>query len=95
MAQLDPPSEDPMLMELLAAAAGPIAPIGDGPLAEAEGGDDRPGGTAVAEQCDHEGDQIGGFLEPVERRVASGGEGAAASEASITPVFAAMDGDVA
>mgnify|MGYP003429393401 CR=1 FL=1 len=39
MAQIDPPSEDPMLMELLAVTAGAIAPIGDGPLIEAEGGD--------------------------------------------------------
>ena len=41
MPQLDLPSEDPMLVELLAMAAGPIAPVGDGPLVEAEGGDDR------------------------------------------------------
>src|SRR3954453_13257795 len=95
MAQLDLAAEDPMPMELLSMAAGPIAPIGDGPLIEAEGGDDRLDGTAVAEQCDHEGHQIGGFLEPVERCVASGGEGAAASGASITPVFVTMDGEVA
>ena len=76
-------------------AAGPIAPIGDGPLVEAEGGDDRLDGTAMAEQGDHEGHQIDGLLEPVERGIAGGGEGAAAGGASITPFLAAMDGDVA
>jgi len=75
-------SEDPMLMELLSMAAGPVAPIGDGPLIKAEGGDDGLDWAAVAEQCGHEGHQIGGFLEPVERGVAGGGEGAAASGAS-------------
>src|SRR3954453_23266423 len=35
------------------------------------------------------------FLEPVERGITSGGEGAAAGRASITPVSLAMDGDVA
>jgi hypothetical protein len=95
MAQLDLPPEDPMLMGLLVMAAGPVAPIGDGPLIEAEGGDDGLDGAAVAKECDHEGDQIGGFLEPVERGIASGGEGAAAGGASITSVLAAMDMDVA
>ena len=47
MAQLDLPPEDPMLMGLLAVAAGPVAPIGDGPRIEAEGGDDGLDGAAV------------------------------------------------
>ncbi len=38
MAQLDLTSKDPMLMELLSMAAGPITPIGDGSFVEAEGG---------------------------------------------------------
>ena len=95
MAQLDLTSKHPMFMAPLTMAAGPIAPIGDGPLIEAEGGDDGLDGTAVAEECDHEGHQIGGFLEPVERGVMSGGEGSAASGASITLFLAAMNGDVA
>src|SRR5947209_6721106 len=84
-----------MLMEPLAMAAGPIPPVGDGPLVEAEGGDDRLDRAAVAEERDHEGHQVDGSLQPVERGVASSGEGAAAGGASITPLLAAMDGDVA
>src|SRR3954451_3705386 len=95
MAQLDLAAEDPMPMELLSMAAGPIAPVGDGPLVEAEGGDDRLDGTAVAEECDHEGHQVDVRLEPVERGVAGGGEGGATGRASITEFLAAMDGDVA
>ena len=84
-----------MLVEPLTVAAGPIAPVGDGPLVEPEGGDDRLDRTAMAEQGDHEGHQIDGLLESVERSIAGGGEGAAADGASITPFLAAMDGDVA
>ena len=95
MAQLDLPSEDPMVMDLPSMAAGPIAPIGDGPLVEAEGGDDGLDGTAMTEECDDEGDQIDVVLEPVERGVASGVVGAAAGRASIAAMLAAVDGDVA
>ena len=38
--------------------------------------------TAVAEQGDHDGHQVGGLLEAVERGVAGGGEGAAAGRCS-------------
>ena len=55
MPQLDLPSEDPMVREPPSMAAGAIAPIGDGPLIEAEGGDDGLDGTAVAEECDRDG----------------------------------------
>ena len=93
--QLDLPSEDPMVVELAGVSAGPVAPVGDGPLVEPEGGDDRLDRTAVAEQGDHEGHQIGGLLEPVERGVAGGGEGPAAGRASVAAFLAAMDADVA
>ena len=35
-------------MDGLSMAAGPVAPVGDGPLVEAEGGDDRLDRAAVA-----------------------------------------------
>ena len=95
MPQLDLALKDPMLVELLTMAAGPIAPVGDGPLVEPEGGDDRLDRTAMAEEGDHEGHQIDGLLESVERSIAGGGEGATAGGASVTPFLAAMDGDVA
>src|SRR3954451_25149262 len=38
---------------------------------------------------------VGGDLEPVEGRIASGGEGPATDGAAIPPSLAAMDGDVA
>src|SRR3954454_6373529 len=95
MPQLDLASKDPMLMEELTMAAGPVTPVGDGPFVEAEGGDDRLDGTAVAEEGDHEGHQVDGLLEPVERSIAGGGECATAGGASVTPFLAAMDGDVA
>ena len=79
----------------LAVPAGPVAPVGDGPLVEPEGGDDRLDRTAVAEQGDHDGHQVDGLLEAVERGVAGGGEGAAAGRAAVAPFLAAMDADVA
>ena len=47
-----------MLVDVLAVPAGPVAPVGDGPLVEPEGGDDRLERAAVAEQGEHEGDQV-------------------------------------
>src|SRR4051794_6867320 len=84
-----------MLVELVSVSAGPVPPVGDGALVEPEGGDDGLDGTAMAEECDDEGDQVGGDLEPVEGRIASGGEGPATDGAAIPPFLAAMDGDVA
>src|SRR5512135_1440079 len=75
--------------------ARPILPGGDRPLIEPEGGDDGLHRTAVAEQGDHDGHQVDGFLEAVERRVARGGESLAAGEASVTTLLPAMHADVA
>src|SRR5947209_2148548 len=83
MPRLDLPSKHPMLVELARVSAGPIAPIGDRSLVEPDGGDDRPDRTAMAEQGDHEGHQIDGLLEAVERSTASGGECVAADGTSM------------
>src|SRR4029078_12382969 len=70
-------------------------PVGGGPLVEAEAGNDRLDRTAMAEQGDHEGHQIGGLLEPVERGVAGGGESPAAGRASVAALLATVDADIA
>ena len=49
-------------MEALAVSAGPVLPVGDGALVEAEGGDDGLDRAAVAEQGDDADDQSAGFL---------------------------------
>src|SRR3982751_3056513 len=87
--------EDPVLVDPAGVPAGAVAPVGDGPLVEAEGGDDGLDGAAMAEEWHDDGEQIGGCLEPVERGIAGGGEGAAAGRAAIPPLLAAMDEDVA
>ena len=56
-----------MLVEELAVSAGAVAPVGDGPLVEPEGGDDGLDRTAVSEQGDDDGDQVERRLQAVER----------------------------
>lgn len=83
-----------MLEEALTMVARPIAPVGDGALVEPESDDDDLHRTAVAEQSDHDGHQVDGFLEAVERCVARGGEGLATGGAARAALLPAMHSDV-
>jgi hypothetical protein len=94
MAQLDLPPKDPMLVESLAVSAGAVAPVGDGPFVEPEGGDDGLDRTAVAEQGDDDGDQVERLLQAVERGVASGGKGPATGRASVATLLSARNADI-
>lgn len=60
--EVHPPSLDQVGMETLAMPAGSVLPGGDGPLIEAEGGDDRLRRAAVAEQSQHDVYQVGRHL---------------------------------
>src|SRR4051812_44765842 len=93
--QLDLPAQDVMLMEVLPVPTSPIAPGGDGPLVEAEGGDDRLERTAMAEQGESYGHHLGRLLEAVERGVMGGGESSVTGGAAVAPLLAAVDADVA
>src|SRR5512135_1495992 len=75
--------------------AGSVPPGGDGPLVEPEGRDERWQGAAVTEQGQHEGHQVGGLLEAIERRAAGLGESASAGSAAVAPLLLAVHADVA
>ena len=93
--QVNLPAQDQLLVKALTMTARPIPSGGDRPLIEPEGDDDGLHRTVVAEQSNHDGHQVDGFLEAVERRVARGGESLAAGEASVTALLPAMHVDVA
>src|SRR4051812_1591557 len=84
-----------MLVEPLTVLTGPVAPAGDRPLVEPEGGDDGLDRAAVAEQRDHDRHQVDGSLEAGERGVAGGGEGPAAGGAAKAALFLTVHADVA
>src|SRR5207248_9137484 len=90
-----PATEDVVLMDASGGTAAPVPPVGDGPLVEAEGGDDRLQRAAVAEQGQHDGHQVGRLLEAEEWGIAGLGEGAVAGGAAVAPLRAAMHADVA
>src|SRR5512135_1171520 len=92
--QLDLTAQDVMLVEALPVPARSIAPGGDGPLVEPEGGDDRLQRTAMAEQGQHDDHQLGRLLEAVERGVVSSGEGPITGGTAVTPLLATVNADV-
>src|SRR5262249_21755205 len=68
--------------------------VGDGALVEAVSGDDGLAGAAVAEQSQHEGDQVERLVQAVVRGVLGGGEGLGTKGAAEAPLLARGGADV-
>src|SRR4051812_44395054 len=95
MLEVDLPALDPMLVQPPAMLARLLLPSGDGPLIEAEGGDDGLQGTAMGEQGQHGGDHVVSDPLAVERGATGGGEGPSPGRTEITLLGATLHADVA
>src|SRR5688572_8108467 len=78
-----------------AVLAGLAPPVGDGPLVEAEGGNDGRQGAAVSERGDDAQEQGLVVAEAIEGCALGGGEGLAAGQAAEAALLAGVGLDVA
>jgi hypothetical protein len=93
VAQGELPLLDQVPMHLLAVGPGPRLPPRDGPLVQAERGDDGLQRAAVRQQRHHQGHRLGRRPQPVERRPRRRGERPPADRAAVAALEPAMHPD--